>query len=89
MNRPMMGCGHAANAHYTDSNGVEQPSCVICVGIVAGAKTVVETPNLEGRMARCSYGAHKDVPSSMKLAFFEHHPDQEFDRYYCGCYGWD
>jgi len=24
-----------------------------------------------------------------RLAFFEHRPGEEFDRFYCGCSGWD
>lgn len=92
-NPPMMECGHAANA--SDGNG--NPSCVICVGIVPGAQITVETPNLEGRMARCTYrhdraGREHMVfrPSSNTLAFFNHRPDQEQDEFYCGdCWGWD
>lgn len=30
-----------------------------------------------------------EMDSSPHLAFFEHLPDKEFDRYYCGCWGWD
>ena len=29
------------------------------------------------------------VPSSSDLWFFEHRPDEEYDLYYCGCWGWD
>ena len=51
------------------------------------------------RMARCKYygtfvrrtglvcGA--EVPSGEHLPHFRERPDQEFDEYYCGCYGWD
>lgn len=45
----MMKCGHAANAYYVADNQ-ELPSCVIC-----DCREVVESPNLEGRTARCSY----------------------------------
>jgi hypothetical protein len=48
---------------------------------------IVESPNLEGRKARCNGQA--EVDSSLDLAFFEYLPDKEFDRYYCGCRGWD
>lgn len=42
------------------------------------------------RMAKCSYGCKDSiVESSSDLAFFQSNPEQEFDRYYCGCYGWD
>lgn len=30
-----------------------------------------------------------ELPSDPKLAFFKAQPDQEFDKYYCGCHGWD
>lgn len=29
------------------------------------------------------------APSSLKLPDFRHQPDQPFDSYYCGCFGWD
>lgn len=29
------------------------------------------------------------APSSPDLPFFEHKPDRDTDRYYCGCFGWD
>jgi hypothetical protein len=45
-------------------------------------------PDLSKREAKCSYG-HKIVPSKGELAFFRHHPDKEYDEYYCGCWGWE
>jgi hypothetical protein len=27
--------------------------------------------------------------SSSSLPFFEHRPDADFDKFYCGCHGWD
>lgn len=85
MDTVMMGCGHSANAKKGDGS----PVCVICYGITPGADTVVTSPDLTGRIARCSYGSHADVPSSTGLAFFSHRPDQQHDNYYCGCFGWD
>jgi len=88
MDKPLMECGHTANAKDGDGN----PVCVICIGINQGA-TVVERvrPSLVGRKARCGYyhtcGSERD--SSFDLAFFEHKDDQEHDEFYCGCYGWD
>lgn len=59
MPSPMMACGHTANA---TSDG--KPSCVICAGIRPGAMQVVESPNLDGRMARCAHhGANLRVRS--------------------------
>lgn len=83
--KAMMACGHVANA--TNSKTGEL-CCAICVGIHEGAETVVPGPDLTGRMAKCVY-CKSTVPSSLKLAFFESHPDRPQDRYYCGCYGWD
>ena len=83
----MMKCGHNNNAKCSQSNGIKYDppvdSCAIC-----GCMEVAETPNLEGRIAKCSYGCNP-VPSKVGLAFFKHQPDKEFDQYYCGCYGWD
>lgn len=86
---PMMKCGHAANAVSTRAGSTESvPSCVIC-SCFDQAETA---PDLTGRTARCSYYAkrcHNEAPSTLTLAFFGHHPDRDFDEYYCGCYGWN
>lgn len=85
--KPMMKCGHAANAVRTGTN---EPICVICIGIHPGADQVDDNPpNLTGRKACCAYGKHAIVDSTPNLAFFEHKPDKEMDEYYCGCHGWD
>lgn len=84
MQQPMMKCGHSANA--TDENG--KPVCAICVGIIKGACEIDENlPNLIGRQAKCRCGAIQ--PSKLSLPFFKHQPEQEFDSFYCGHYGWD
>jgi hypothetical protein len=114
--KPMMQCGHAANA--TAQGG---PCCAICAPDTA-AYLPCDAPNLAGRQARCSYKC-KVVPSSTALPFFEYlgpgsaaarercktcsyfeaahrpgtlacdtfepHGPYEYDRYYCGCRGWD
>ncbi len=90
MNHPMMKCGHAANAQDDKGN----PSCVICVGIHPGARIVDDNPpDLAGRIARCAYwqhgGCRSESPSAATLAFFEHLPNEPYDRFYCGCRGWD
>ena len=79
----MMKCGHTANARC--ENG---PCCVICAPKLEAYQAVMP-PDLTKRMAICSYGNGAPVPSSLELAFFEHHPDGETDSYYCGCKGWD
>lgn len=85
---PMMMCGHAANAKKGDGT----PVCVICYGTPggAGAVEVAPEPDLTGRIAQCAYNPESSrVPSDSSLPFFEHRPNHEYDRYYCGCYGWD
>lgn len=105
MSTALMKCGHSANAtvsNVVDGKDVTYPVCVICFGITHDAVIVVkeeEMPSLEGRQAKCSYDNdrtsagrnHKDsrVQSDTRLAFFAHKPDQEYDDYYCGCFGWD
>lgn len=80
MNRPMMICGHAANA---TSNGMD--ACAIC-----GTTTVAtEEPSLVGRKARCSCGRTASSENREMLAFFSYSPDRECDSYYCGHSGWD
>ena len=66
-----------------------KPVCVIHLGLVKGADQPVMPPDLSERTARCSYGKHSVVASSLDLAFFEYLPDEEQDKYYCGCWGWD
>ena len=31
----------------------------------------------------------KERESSIELPFFEYKPDKEYDKFYCGCGGWD
>lgn len=48
----------------------------------------VKEVDLEGRFAKCS-DCGKISPSTDNLAFFRHHPKNDYDEYYCGCRGWD
>lgn len=102
---PLMKCGHTAQAFQKMPDGSERPACAICVGIDPGSTVVDEAaPSLEGRRARCSYNhdgrgcpttrhgggcCTSDRASDYGLAFFELQLDEEFDRFYCGCWGWD
>lgn len=80
---PMMICGHSANGYRGSA-----PVCLICIGRKPEAEIVDEAaPAFLHRVARCHCG--KEKPSRPGLAFFEHLPNAEFDRYYCGCDGWD
>lgn len=96
----LMKCGHVSNAERILEDGNRVPTCVICFGIEEGAETVLRecqgSDGLKGRKARCQYASPKrgytcqgEVDSQWELPFFEHRPDQEHDKYYCGCWGWD
>jgi hypothetical protein len=100
-NTPMMKCGHAANAI---SNG-KPCCIICFMTIGDDSMTPMDTPDLTNRRARCSYYntqpnhkhegrcdrniCHCEEPSSSNLAFFEYRPNEEYDRFYCGCFGWD
>ena len=43
---------------------------------------------LDGRTARCADCGSLE-PSAPSLPFFMYRPDNAYDSYYCGCYGWD
>jgi hypothetical protein len=62
----MLACGCVAQAK--DGNG--KPVCISHIDSPAG-HTVVETPDLTGRQAKCAYGCNNLLPSSPKLAFFK------------------
>jgi hypothetical protein len=36
-----------------------------------------------GKICNC------EVVSSTALPFFSHTPDMKYDKFYCGCWGWD
>ncbi len=42
----------------------------------------------EKRKSRCTH-CHEEVESHPGLPFFTECSDDEMDRFYCGCYGWD
>ncbi len=83
--KPIMKCGHRANA----LNEAGKDVCVICAGICKGYDEVAEAqPDLSKRQCKCT-SCGRIVPSKNAVAFFEHRPDGEYDFDYCGCYGWD
>lgn len=88
----LMECGHVASAHDTAGH----PYCAACLGIYRGAHVVVKqvegTEGLEGRKAQCyghKGGEIKLVDSKWGLPFFRYMPHEQYDSYYCGCWGWD
>lgn len=83
--KPMMECGHVANAIDARTG---EPCCVICNEF----RTKIVSNNFSERKAicmGCKHGKANTVESSMDLPFFQHRPDEEYDSYYCGCWGWD
>lgn len=84
----MMKCGCNSNA-TTVRNGKTIPCCAICCGIKEGWDEVdTNAPSLDGRKAKC-FSCDRVVDSSLKLAFFRACPNEPFDQFYCGCWGWD
>lgn len=80
----MMTCGCAAQGTLQLRG---QPALVGC-GVHDCTEIADVAPDLTGRMVTCRYGGNAR-PSSERLAFFKHQPNQPTDSYYCGCYGWD
>jgi hypothetical protein len=93
----LMKCGHSANGERVIDENTRIPACVIC-----GCTEIEENkPDLTGRKARCSYfgrtfthkgqrvTCHGEADSKYALPFFEHKPNNQYDTYYCGCFGWD
>lgn len=76
-----MKCGHTTTATLKPDN---IPICPICL-----CHEIADEPTLEGREARCTYGCGSKRLSSFDLPFFCYCPGSEYDRYYCGCEGWD
>lgn len=97
----MMACGHAANSTQTLNDGTTRPSCIICLCSEVGVQPDltdrvarcfyfgVKTRKNECRVCTRDGFCGCYRPSSMDLAFFEYHPDKEFDDFYCGCQSWD
>lgn len=87
-----MKCGHADNAVLVQKDGSKIPFCAICnCGEIA--KEITEsTEGLKERTAVClqhKSGGNKPVPSNWNLPFFQYKPNNQYDEYYCGCWGWD
>lgn len=80
--KPMMKCGHAANGRKAISH---EPVCIIC-----NCEILAEVASLENRKAKCCYGCDNSIMASRTdLPFFESKPTSNYDKYYCGCHGWE
>lgn len=78
-----MKCGHVGNAKDPYGN----PICAIC-GSTEVEKECSGSIGLKGRKARCVYGDN-EVKSKWSLPMFKYCPEEEYDEFYCGCYGWN
>jgi hypothetical protein len=82
----LMKCGHVGNMEDLYGN----PLCGICYGINNDAdkivKECIDSQELKGRKANCVYCDSK-TKSKWELPLFKYCPEEEFDEYYCGCYG--
>ena len=101
---PMMKCGCRANA-YTYKDEVQIPSCAIhlCTEIdktlpdLSNRKARCHYYGTipKGRNHESNYGCKRGEKclcerlSTDSLPFFQHKPDNPFDEFYCGCWGWD
>lgn len=79
-----MKCGHTANAEYDGG----KPCCLICAPNKEAYEIENDKPSLEGRKAKCTE-CGQIADSNWSLPFFEYKPDEKYDSYYNGCYGWD
>lgn len=83
MTKLLMKCGHVANGvKLVDRKRI--PCCIIC-GCTEPSKSQMNLTNREAICADC----HNKTKSKADLPFFKYRPDQKYDSYYDGCYGWD
>lgn len=85
-----MKCGHMASGQDEKGN----PVCIICSSTKNDkeskrvAKIYTNNDDLKGREAGCYYCKHT-TESRWDLPFFQHNANKPYDKYYCGCRGWD
>lgn len=81
----LMACGCVNIAVTSDG----KPACPIHDCLEIKREIVSPTEGLEGRKARCSYHCGSESESKWTLPFFKYKPNEQYDEYYCGCFGWD
>jgi hypothetical protein len=89
---PTMQCGHQGLGTFEG-----EPVCLVCFPKPESMKLNADPPDVTGRRARCCYYGSRakgrkctgEEDSHYGLPFFHHRPGEEFDSYYCGCWGWD
>jgi len=84
----LMKCGHVANTEDPYGN----PVCIICAGANNKADIIEKECHgnigLENRYAKCNE-CGKTRKSNWELAFFKYCPEEDYDEFYDGCYGWN
>jgi hypothetical protein len=99
---PIMECGCAAATNRVMSDGSTVPSCFTHNTIVvaqvqpdlSGRRARCDYFGKPTRKSECNYGNGRESVCSCEqpsgqLPFFIHKPTEPFDRFYCGCHGWD
>ncbi len=105
MAHPMMKCGHAANATSNGkpacvicagisggANMIVNDNPPNLSGRKARCSYYGTSPkgrNYEGESCKRGEVCKCERDSSEELAFFEYCLGKDFDKYYCGCWGWD
>lgn len=77
----IMKCGHVENAKTLDN----KPFCAICNCDIINKS--LDNNDSSPRYAKCHCG--KIELSSQDLPFFRRCESEEYDRFYCGCDGWN
>lgn len=85
MKTVLMKCGCVAQGVIA---GTSKPVCVVHFGLTPDAEVVVPAPELAQRKAICPY-CKSEKQSDLNLPFFEYRANEQTDRFYCGCRGWD
>lgn len=80
----LMECGHANNALKLGAGGEKIPCCIICGCTKISDKQI----DLTSRQAKCNE-CGSVAKSDLSLPFFKYIPNNKYDSYYDGCYGWD
>lgn len=82
MKQVLLTCGCVASA--TDGR-TGKPACLWHSSKPVEAS---KAPDLTGRKARCAQ-CGEAASSDLRLAYFQHRPERDFDTYYCGCFGFN
>jgi hypothetical protein len=76
----MARCSYYGSRNITKNQRFANVECPVCREL---QKAYERGERTQSQVCKC------ERPSSESLAFFEAKPEEEYDRFYCGCYGWD